>query len=500
MDISHSDRWSIIRFPHTACYILFTVGVFLFSLIGILSRPSGELATIWPANAFILGMMLRIPALAKPLGWLSAGLGFVIADAVGSGFSVDDMWPNCCNLVSIAVAYLMLHSASKGGDDFGRPAAFLKFLSAVVVGSLAAGVASVMLIPQSGTGGQPEAIIYWAASELVNYIALLPVFMYFPSPARRADVFLVFGRRLRWQDLLPIGALLISQLAIVLIGSPAAIALVIPALLWCAGTYDRFFLALISFTFIIWSLIAIRQGYVNVGGPIDSDMDVVATRMGVALVALVPLFVAAAIAMNTEMRVRLRGVAELDRITGLSNRRAFMEHGARFYEQSRRGGSTPNVALLLMEIDELKDFVRRHGSMLQIQALKEFGQILRPMTTDDILCGRLGNEGFGALLVGFDDAAVTQIAEHIKQSLGDVKLVGPDGQMVALSASIGIATTMGLDGGAAGESGLKLEPDNFAAFMGVADQALRRVKAAGGSSFGFAGDGDEAEGRSVVAQ
>jgi diguanylate cyclase (GGDEF)-like protein len=500
MDISQVDRWNNIRLPHAACYILFTVGVILFSLIGILSRPSGELATIWPANAFVLGMMLRIPALAKPLGWVSAGLGFMIADGLGSGLSVDAMWPNCCNLVSVAVAYLMLHSASKGGDDFGRPAAFLQFLSAVVVGSLAAGVASVMLIPPSGSGGQPEAIVYWAASELVNYIALLPVFMYFPSRARRADVFLVFRRRIRLRDLLPIGALLISLLAIVLIGSPAAVALVIPALLWCAGAYDRFFLALISFAFIICSLIAIRQGYVNVGGPIDSDMDVVATRMGVALVALVPLFVAAAIAMNTDLRLQLRGVAELDRITGLSNRRAFMEHGARFYEQSRRGRSSPNVALLLMEIDDLKDFVRRHGSMLQIQALKEFGKILRPMATDDILCGRLGNEGFGALLVGFDDAAAAQIAEQIEQSLRDVKLVGPDGRTVALSASIGIATTMGLDGGAAGESGLKLEPDDFAAFLGVADRALRRVKAAGGGNFGFARDGDEAEARSVAVQ
>ena len=43
--------------------------ILLFSLVGIFTRPPSLLAAFWPANAVLLGIMLRYPPLASPPGW-----------------------------------------------------------------------------------------------------------------------------------------------------------------------------------------------------------------------------------------------------------------------------------------------------------------------------------------------------------------------------------------------------------------------------------------------
>ena len=50
------------------------------SLLGIATRPEGFFAVFWPANALLVGLMVRRPALARPSGWAAAAVGFVVAD------------------------------------------------------------------------------------------------------------------------------------------------------------------------------------------------------------------------------------------------------------------------------------------------------------------------------------------------------------------------------------------------------------------------------------
>ena len=60
----------------------------LLSLVGILSRPIGSLSLFWPVNAILLGLLLRKPVYATPLGWLTTYLGMVAADlSTGEGWS-----------------------------------------------------------------------------------------------------------------------------------------------------------------------------------------------------------------------------------------------------------------------------------------------------------------------------------------------------------------------------------------------------------------------------
>lgn len=67
-------------FHHSFWVMALGVIVFAACVLGILSRPVGMLASIWPANAILLGLLIRNPSLASPAGWLTAALAYVLAD------------------------------------------------------------------------------------------------------------------------------------------------------------------------------------------------------------------------------------------------------------------------------------------------------------------------------------------------------------------------------------------------------------------------------------
>ncbi len=72
--------------------------------MGILSRPIGSLSLFWPVNAILLGLLLRKPVYATPLGWLTT-TGMVAADLSTRRRLVLALWLNACNMSLIAVGY-----------------------------------------------------------------------------------------------------------------------------------------------------------------------------------------------------------------------------------------------------------------------------------------------------------------------------------------------------------------------------------------------------------
>ena len=61
--------------------LLLLASVFAACLLGIASRPAGYSAAIWPANAVLLGLLLRNPSWARsPTAWICALAGYLTAD------------------------------------------------------------------------------------------------------------------------------------------------------------------------------------------------------------------------------------------------------------------------------------------------------------------------------------------------------------------------------------------------------------------------------------
>ena len=57
---------------HAWLYFLMFGGAYsVLCLFGVLTADNKILSLLWPANPFMLGMLVRFPLLAHPLGWLA---------------------------------------------------------------------------------------------------------------------------------------------------------------------------------------------------------------------------------------------------------------------------------------------------------------------------------------------------------------------------------------------------------------------------------------------
>ena len=128
---------------------------------------------------------------------------------------------------------------------------------------------------------------------------------------------------------------------------------------------------------------------------------------------------------------RLRQLAEHDGLTGLQNRRSFMEQCRQRLQQSRP------VALLIFDIDHFKQINDRFGHMYGDKVLRELGEHLRTFARRDDLLARYGGEEF---CLFSHDATLDQLAslaERLRASVAGLRFgEGPDCVM-RITISIG---------------------------------------------------------------
>ncbi len=167
---------------------------------------------------------------------------------------------------------------------------------------------------------------------------------------------------------------------------------------------------------------------------------------------------------------RLRLLSITDSLTGLFNRRYFIEESEREIARARRYHLP--TGLLLLDIDHFKRINDTYGHTTGDEALKAFASACqKALRTNDIL-GRLGGEEFGVFLPQTDADGAALVAERIRHAVADIRLshdstaMGADSRTVSLTVSIGVAAGYG------GEPGVD-------ALLSRADEALYRAKATG---------------------
>jgi len=160
---------------------------------------------------------------------------------------------------------------------------------------------------------------------------------------------------------------------------------------------------------------------------------------------------------------QLRTQSSTDFLTGLPNRRAFVEAAERELARARRSGN-PLVAVLL-DIDHFKQFNDRYGHNAGDHALLGVAQTLRLTLRAGDLVARYGGEEF-VLLVQGDLAVGLAFAERLRAAIAQVRVATPDGGLQGVSASLGVADSP--------QFGLLLD-----ALLLRADEAMYRAKALG---------------------
>lgn len=159
-----------------------------------------------------------------------------------------------------------------------------------------------------------------------------------------------------------------------------------------------------------------------------------------------------------EMRLAQEQLARIDPLTGLLNRRAFLERCD--LEQLRNTRHPGTLSLVVLDVDHFKRVNDLYGHPAGDRALKDFASALvRTFRVTDVLA-RIGGEEFAVLMVETDGPKALEIGERVRAEVAKIAL--PQGN---LTTSIGVAVWDGVE--------------SFEAWFAQADRALYRAKESG---------------------
>jgi diguanylate cyclase (GGDEF)-like protein len=177
-----------------------------------------------------------------------------------------------------------------------------------------------------------------------------------------------------------------------------------------------------------------------------------------------------------------RHAASTDFLTGLLNRRAFLENALRLCAR-QADGSKP-VTLLMFDLDHFKSINDHFGHAVGDEALRVFAQVIRKaMRASDIIC-RLGGEEFAAIVAEPMDLAAP-IAERVRAAF-EIAGAVVAGQAIGATVSIGAATATDV-------------VTNIDALIARADAALYRAKGEGRNRLRTADDEQASQRARLIA-
>lgn len=240
--------------------------------------------------------------------------------------------------------------------------------------------------------------------------------------------------------------------------------------MWCALVYGLFATSLLTLIFSASMLLAISSGWIVIDASTNQESALSSVRFAVALLALCPLMVASVTSSRSKLLQQVRYFAEHDPMTGIPNRRAFMERAIVMHQSAK--DSRKASALLIFDIDRFKSINDQYGHVAGdqtiIQIAKRAAEELKSNSrgNENVVWGRLGGEEFGAYFVAVDRSRIAQVAERIRATCESSAVEFKDGRRAEVTVSIGYIWE------STGQS-------TFEAMLEAADSALYRAKNSG---------------------
>jgi len=132
----------------------------------------------------------------------------------------------------------------------------------------------------------------------------------------------------------------------------------------------------------------------------------------------------------------LQRLATTDMLTGMANRRAFLECAESVYAHSRGNGEP--LTLLMLDLDHFKTINDRFGHLEGDRALAAFAHAVKGQLRASDSVGRLGGEEFGVLLPLTALAEGVEVAARILQGVRALQLADEAGHAYRITASLGV--------------------------------------------------------------
>lgn len=166
---------------------------------------------------------------------------------------------------------------------------------------------------------------------------------------------------------------------------------------------------------------------------------------------------------NSRLFEELKTIAGTDPLTGILNRRRFLEVFA--LETDRINRYSSDLTFIIFDIDHFKEINDNHGHAFGDLVLKEVARLSQQNLRSTDIIARYGGEEFALLLPSTNLEGGRIVAERIRKAFNDHPLLSDNGTKVSFSASFGLT--------------LFEEHDDFDSLVARADKALYYAKNTG---------------------
>jgi diguanylate cyclase (GGDEF)-like protein len=185
----------------------------------------------------------------------------------------------------------------------------------------------------------------------------------------------------------------------------------------------------------------------------------------VVLTILVSTRQFAALRDNSRLTARYMELASIDEMTGLYNRRYFMEMAESAFAHARWFGQS--LVALMIDVDRFKEINDAHGHAVGDRVLADLARRCREHIRSDDIAGRYGGDEFIIMIPGTTSLRAAQIASRLTGP--SARITGSDGVPVAFTVSVGVAEST--------------HCRDLPALLARADQAMYEAKRAGGAGW-----------------
>ena len=188
-----------------------------------------------------------------------------------------------------------------------------------------------------------------------------------------------------------------------------------------------------------------------------------ATRLYLILAAVAAISLGALAWVLWRSRRRFRIQAQTDSLTGIANRRHFLDRAQQVASSSRQ--QTQVASVMVLDIDYFKLINDAHGHQAGDAAIRHVATQANNCLREGDVFGRIGGEEFAALLPATDERTAWAVAERLRKVIEQTPLEH-HGDRIPITVSIGLMSGT-------------LTGDNIETMIQCADKVMYRAKNSG---------------------
>ena len=432
--------------------LLLSIGYFASAIAGLMiSRQSGNIATLWPANGMLVAALVLTPTSRWKDVLLAGAIGSLAANLYHGGRAIDACSITLANLLEAYVAAAILRRHLHQRRIFQQSSdvvalVMAAILSAVIAGALSAASASVLRHAPFGT-----FFIKWVLGDVLGLVVVMPIAVIMHDLVKHGPDLLLAQRSAIEAGLIMLAVLGIT-VAVFAPDMPPVQFLVMPSVLLASYRLGPFGAAMSTvIVAVLGSLGTAAAAQAVSSSPPDVTLKVFNFQLNLAVLFLTALPIGAAIARRAQLErdlvdekeradqyaTRMALLANVDALTGLATRRYFLEQLDASVADARKANEPLTLAML--DIDHFKQINDGFGHAVGDAVLVAIGHACRDIMRVEDVIGRMGGEEFVMVMPRTDEGTAHRIVDRLREAVAEITIPDPAGGTVSVTISVGVA-------------------------------------------------------------